>query len=136
MRMFLRRITGSMTALVSASLPTIGLWLWLAIGSSTKPSAGPNPAKAPWYFLGPTDVLVGADPGLAGYGLVWWLLPGALLLLALVLWGAGVPVFTKQPAADWPPPRLWLLASVCFAAGVFLATPWLYALGLVLRGGD
>jgi hypothetical protein len=137
MHTLLRRILGSLTGLATASLPTIGLWFWLAIAaSSTKPSTAPNPAKAPWYFLGPTDVLVYADPGLAGKQMWWWLLPGALLLLALVLWGAGVPVFTQQPAAGWPPPRLPLLALTCFAAGVFLATPWLCALGLVLRGSS
>lgn len=54
------------------------------------PSVAPNPAKAPWYFLGLQEMLVYFDPWLAGV-----LLPG-LIIVGLI----AIPYIDKNPRGN------------------------------------
>ncbi len=54
------------------------------------PSVAPNPAKAPWYFLGLQELLVYFDPWIAGV-----LLPG-LIVLGLM----AIPYIDKNPRGN------------------------------------
>lgn len=54
------------------------------------PSVAPNPAKAPWYFLGLQEMLVYFDPWLAGV-----LLPG-LIIVGLI----AIPYLDKNPRGN------------------------------------
>jgi len=54
------------------------------------PSVAPNPAKAPWYFLGLQEMLVYFDPWLAGV-----LLPG-LIIVGLI----AIPYMDKNPRGN------------------------------------
>ncbi len=89
------------------------------------PSFTPNPAKAPWYFVGIQELLVYFDPSLAGV-----VLP-CLLILALALLpyadinprGNGYYTFRERP---------WAVGFFVFG---FLGIWWfLIVLGLFFRG--
>ncbi len=54
------------------------------------PNVAPNPAKAPWYFLGLQEMLVYFDPWLAGV-----ILPG-LIIVGLI----AIPYMDKNPAGN------------------------------------
>jgi len=54
------------------------------------PNVAPNPAKAPWYFLGLQEMLVYFDPWLAGV-----LLPG-LIIVGLI----AIPFIDKNPRGN------------------------------------
>jgi hypothetical protein len=59
------------TELICLVLATAGLILWAIISKApleqpANPGYAPNPAKAPWYFLGLQEMLVYFDPWMAG----------------------------------------------------------------------
>jgi len=59
------------TELLCLILATAGLMLWAIISKApleqpANPGYAPNPAKAPWYFLGLQEMLVYFDPWMAG----------------------------------------------------------------------
>jgi hypothetical protein len=59
------------TELICLVLATAGLFLWAIIAKApleqpANPGYAPNPAKAPWYFLGLQEMLVYFDPWMAG----------------------------------------------------------------------
>jgi hypothetical protein len=59
------------TELLCLILATAGLMLWAIIAKApleqpANPGYAPNPAKAPWYFLGLQEMLVYFDPWMAG----------------------------------------------------------------------
>lgn len=59
------------TELICLVLATAGLILWAIIAKApleqpANPGYAPNPAKAPWYFLGLQEMLVYFDPWMAG----------------------------------------------------------------------
>ena len=59
------------TELICLILATAGLTLWAIISKApleqpANPGYAPNPAKAPWYFLGLQEMLVYFDPWMAG----------------------------------------------------------------------
>jgi hypothetical protein len=135
--MFLRRLLGSTVSLVAACLPVAVVWLLILMAikhqaGASPPGASPNPSDQAVPLLGLVEVLVYADPMMAG-SISVWMVPATFLILAMAFWAAGVPVFTKQAPAGWPPPSLALVTMASLAAGVFAATPWLYAWGLLLR---
>lgn len=59
------------TELICLVLATAGLTLWAIVAKApleqpANPGYAPNPAKAPWYFLGLQEMLVYFDPWMAG----------------------------------------------------------------------
>src|SRR5215208_2374767 len=59
------------TELICLIIGTAGLILWAVISKApleqpANPGYAPNPAKAPWYFLGLQEMLVYFDPWMAG----------------------------------------------------------------------
>jgi len=59
------------TELICLVLATAGLTIWAIISKApleqpANPGYAPNPAKAPWYFLGLQEMLVYFDPWMAG----------------------------------------------------------------------
>ena len=92
--MFLFRLGRCLISCLAFALPSCALWgLMLSYAASpgdpTVQSKIPSPAKAPAWMVGPSDVLVYADPSFAGTAWLWLFLWGVaaatLLLLALCL---------------------------------------------------
>jgi hypothetical protein len=114
------------------------LWLLIVIavdhGHKTvpMPQLSPNPTRAPASMLGLGEVLVYADPYLAGTFYLW-VVPGIALFALLVLWAMGAPVLIKKRYAGPSEPGLLKVAVASLAIGAFLAMPWLYALVCVLN---
>ncbi len=88
----------------------------------------PNPSKAPVYFLGPQELLVYADPWLAGVAKFWlgpWMiLFGASLLVIALRW-------PRELGLDHRPGQK-SLALYSVLAGAVFAGPWWYALMVMI----
>lgn len=81
--------------LIALVLATVGLMVWAVVlraplEQPADPSVAPNPAKAPWYFLGLQELLVYFDPWIAGV-----LLPG-LIVVGLI----ALPYMDKNPRGN------------------------------------
>lgn len=81
--------------LISLILFTAFLTVWAIVlraplEQPADPNVAPNPAKAPWYFLGLQEMLVYFDPWLAGV-----LLPG-LIIVGLI----AIPYMDKNPRGN------------------------------------
>ena len=81
--------------LVALILCTVALIVWgmllrAPLEQPADPNIAPNPAKAPWYFLGLQELLVYFDPWIAGV-----LLPG-LIIVGL----AALPYMDKNPRGN------------------------------------
>jgi len=81
--------------LISLVLFTAFLTVWAIVlraplEQPADPNIAPNPAKAPWYFLGLQEMLVYFDPWLAGV-----LLPG-LIIVGLI----AIPYMDKNPRGN------------------------------------
>ena len=83
------------TELIVALLATTALVVWAILlpaplEQPADPNIAPNPAKAPWYFLGMQEMLVYFDPWLAGV-----VLPG-LIIAGLI----AIPYIDKNPRGN------------------------------------
>ncbi len=83
------------TELICLVLATAGLLVWAIIAKApleqpANPGYAPNPAKAPWYFLGLQEMLVYFDPWMAGV-----VYPG-LIIVGLAL----MPVIDTNPRGN------------------------------------
>ncbi len=76
--------------LFTAFLTVWAIVLRAPLEQPADPNVAPNPAKAPWYFLGLQEMLVYFDPWLAGV-----LLPG-LIIVGLI----AVPFMDKNPRGN------------------------------------
>ena len=91
------------------------LWLGLVfeapLGSPADPDFTPNPAKAPWYFLGIQELLVYFDPWLAG------VVVPLLIILGLI----SIPLLDNDPSnAGRYAFKQRILASLPFTAGLLI----------------
>lgn len=85
----------------------------------------PNPAKAPWYFLGLQEILVYFDPWWAGVGL-----PGTIMLGLI-----AIPYVDRNPRGNGYytlRERKWAITVFCF--GFFILWVLLCFVGTFLRG--
>jgi hypothetical protein len=83
------------TELICLVLATAGLMVWAIVSKApleqpANPGYAPNPAKAPWYFLGLQEMLVYFDPWMAGV-----VYPG-LIILGL----AAMPFIDTNPKGN------------------------------------
>ena len=115
--------------LVAALAVSILLLVWsilvdAPLQAKADPTVMPNPAKAPWYFLGLQEVLVYFDPWIAGVALP--------LLITLGL--ASIPYLDPNPAGN----GRYTLRERPLAVSLFLSgfTMWcaLIAVGTFCRG--
>jgi len=93
------------------ALAWVGLLIEAPLVAPANPDFTPNPAKAPWYFLGVQELLVYFDPWLAGV-----VIP-LLIILGLIL----VPLLDNDPQGAGSycfRDRLW--ATLPFSAGLLL----------------
>ena len=116
--------------LIALTLCTVVLIVWSIVLKApleepANPTASPNPAKAPWYFLGLQEMLVYFDPWIAGV-----VLPGLAIVGLMAIpyidrnpKGAGYYTFRERPFA----------VSV-FMFGFVILWLLLIILGTFLRG--
>ncbi|MDA8792699.1 hypothetical protein N9N67_05605 [Bacteriovoracaceae bacterium] len=109
---------------------TIFLIVWAIVFKSpleepANPTWAPNPAKAPWYFLGLQEMLVYFDPWLAGV-----LLPG-LIIVGLV----AIPYMDVNPKGNgYYTFRERKFAITTFLFGWLVLWVFLIIIGTFLRG--
>ena len=73
------------TELICLIIGTAGLILWAVVSKApleqpANPGYAPNPAKAPWYFLGLQEMLVYFDPWMAGVVLPTFIIVGLMAM--------------------------------------------------------
>lgn len=127
--MLLRRLQNGAIALAGILSPSGTAWALLLVRiagrqASAPPTKAPNPTRAPWYYLGPQEVLVEIDPWLAGT-IMFWLCAGVLILTGFV---TAVLCWWPADSIGWKERRLTALLSISLLLGLGFAAPWLYAL--------
>ena len=85
------------------------------------PNVTPNPAKAPWYFLGLQELLSYWDPQIAGV-----MIP---LLLGVILWMA-FPYIDRNPETHPSKRKFAIMFYTFFLAGAGILT----IIGVLFRG--
>jgi len=96
--------------LIGMILVTVGLLVWslllpAPLEAPANPVATPNPAKAPWYFLGLQELLVFSD--------AWWV---GVVVPCLILFGlAAIPYLDRNPRGS----GYYTIAERPFAYKVF-----------------
>jgi len=125
-QLLLREVAAALVLL--AVVVVLGAALGAPLGERANPGMSPNPAKAPWYFLGLQELLVHFHPAVAivvlplGLGLAFVLLP--------------------YLTADGEPAGAWFLSdrgrrsSTAAAAAALVATPLLIVLHDQLGSGS
>ena len=111
--------------LCSAVLIVWSILLKAPLEEPANPAASPNPAKAPWYFLGLQEMLVYFDPWIAGV-----VLPG-LIIVGLM----AIPYIDKNPKGNgYYTFRERPFAVSMFMFGFVILWVLLIILGTFLRG--
>jgi hypothetical protein len=134
--MLINRCVSGLYALLGAMLPLLVCWFTInaviAHREATSDPNAPNPSNLPIApTLGPFDVLVYADPWLAGRILLW-AIPATVILTGLVGWAMGLPVLNKGTGLGPPHPTGLRLLLISMGVGLFAELPWVYAVGCVL----
>ncbi|TAH38290.1 MAG: cytochrome C [Planctomycetota bacterium] len=111
--------------LVGALLVVWSVYLKAPIEEPAAPAISPNPAKAPWYFLGLQEMLVYFDPWLAGVVFPSFIILGlqAIPYIDRNPKGNGYYTFTERP-----------FAITSFLFGFLILWVSLVILGTFLRG--
>jgi len=118
------------TELFTIIAGTIFLCVWAIIFKApleepANPTWAPNPAKAPWYFLGLQEMLVYFDPWMAGV-----ILPG-LIVVGLIL----IPYIDTNPKGNgYYTFKERKLAITLFLFGWLVLWVYLIIIGTFLRG--
>jgi hypothetical protein len=118
------------TELICLIIATAGLTLWAIVSKApleqpANPGYAPNPAKAPWYFLGLQEMLVYFDPWLAGV-----VLPG-LIIVGLI----AIPYIDRNPKGNGYYTFAERKAEITlFLFGFVILWSSLIVLGTFLRG--
>ncbi|MGR3309271.1 MAG: hypothetical protein ACUZ77_00705 [Candidatus Brocadiales bacterium] len=115
------------TMVVTLVLMWISMFFDAPLEELANPSKTPNPAKAPWYFVGLQELLVYFDPWIAGVAIPALIIVGLMAIPFVDRSGGdtkGVPSPTTRPG---------VFASTVFAIGV-IAWFVLIAIGLFFRG--
>jgi hypothetical protein len=113
-----------------AMIVVAGLLLWSILVNApleehANPTLTPNPAKAPWYFLGLQEMLVYFDPWIAGV-----LLPG-LIIVGLM----AIPYLDINPRGNgYYTFRERKFAILTFSFGFHILWILLIAIGVFMRG--
>lgn len=84
---------GVVSAVVVALVLVLAMWFGAPLGDPANPGISPNPAKAPWYFLGLQELLVHFD---ALFAIV-------VIPLCVVAGLIAAPLMSREPAptGDW-----------------------------------
>jgi quinol-cytochrome oxidoreductase complex cytochrome b subunit len=116
----------AMALVVLAVVVVLGAVLGAPLGERANPGMSPNPAKAPWYFVGLQELLVHLHPAVA------LALPLGLGLGLLLL-----PYLTSdaEPAGAWFLSERGRRASVAAAGTALVAVPLAVLLDARLAGG-
>jgi len=111
--------------LCSAFLLVWSIGLPAPIEEPANPTESPNPAKAPWYFLGLQEMLVYFDPWMAGV-----VLP-SLIIVGLM----AIPYIDSEPAGSgYYSYKNRMLSISLFLFGWLVLWNMLIIVGTVLRG--
>lgn len=112
-----------LTLVTVVVLLAVSLWVDAPLEPEADPARTPNPAKAPWYFLGVQE--------LAHYSAFWG---GVFVPAALVLGLCALPYFDRGTAGlgRYFPRERWLACTLFSATMVFLAVVTL--IGTLFRG--
>jgi hypothetical protein len=116
--------------MLAALFVTALLVIWsLAIDAPLEepanPGLSPNPAKAPWYFVGLQDMLVYFDPWIAGVVLPLLIIFGLMVIPYLDMNPKGNGYYTLRE-------RPWSIAVFCF--GFLVLWVLFIVIGTFLRG--
>jgi hypothetical protein len=118
------------TELICLVLATAGLTIWAIVSKApleqpANPGYAPNPAKAPWYFLGLQEMLVYFDPWMAGV-----VYPG-LIIMGLI----AMPYIDTNPrGSGYYTLRERPFAIATFMFGFLILWVLLIFFGTFLRG--
>jgi hypothetical protein len=121
---YLVRIEFLAALLVSAGLLLWSLLVDAPLEEEASPSLTPNPAKAPWYFLGLQEMLVYFDPWIAGVALPTLIIFGLMAIPYLDINPRGSGYYTLRE-------RKWATVVFCFGFALWLA---LIVVGVFFRG--
>jgi quinol-cytochrome oxidoreductase complex cytochrome b subunit len=105
---------------VVATVLTLGVLFAAPLRAIANPNLTPEPAKAPWYFVGLQELLNHFDPLVAGI-----LVPTSVILVLTML-----PYFDRNPATEARNRKLAISAFVI----VLLVAVTLTVIGLAFRG--
>ncbi len=121
---FLARKEFLAAVIVTAALMVWSVVLDAPLEGQANATLTPNPAKAPWYFVGLQEMLVYFDPWIAGVVLPGLIIAGLMAIPYLDPNPKGSGYFTVRQ-------RRWTIAVFCF--GYFL---WigLIVIGIFFRG--
>ncbi len=122
---YLVRIEFLAALIVSIVLMVWSLGVDAPLEEEANPSLTPNPAKAPWYFLGLQEMLVYFDPWIAGVIVPTLIIVGLMAIPYLDINPKGVGYYTLRQ-------RKWAIAV--FSFGFFGLWLSLIVIGVFFRG--
>ncbi len=119
------RIEMLVAMVVIAGLMIWSVLLYAPLEEHANPTLTPNPAKAPWYFLGLQEILVYFDPWIAGVVLPGLIIFGLMAIPYLDINPKGNGYFTFAE-------RKYAILIFCF--GFLVLWIFLIAIGVFMRG--
>ncbi len=121
---YLLRLELLVTLAIFVLLIAWSICLDAPLEEQANPTITPNPAKAPWYFLGLQEMLVYFDPWIAGVGLPLLIIIGLMCMPYIDPNRGGVGYYTFRE-------RKWSISIFCFGWFLWVA---LIIIGTFMRG--